>query len=90
MSDALVKRSTGAFTAPCYQGRLFDDLGFTGDTEAAAKMLEGTHVFLEATDPATRIFLEEASKMYLSMSTEEVRTYVTLEEYKYYWTRATE
>ena len=60
MSKSLVQRFTGAFTAPCYHGRLFDDLGFTGDTEAAAQLLEGNYEFPEGTDPATKLLLEEA------------------------------
>ena len=87
MSELLVKRFTGAFSAPCYHGRLFDDFGFTGDTEEAADLLEGKYVFPEGTDPATKLLFEEASKMYLNMSSEEVQTYVTLDKYKYYWRR---
>ena len=34
MSKTLVQRFTGAFTAPCYHGRLFDELGFTGDNSS--------------------------------------------------------
>jgi hypothetical protein len=83
MSKTLVERFTGTFSAPCYYGRLFDELGFTGDTEAAAQLLEGNYVFPEGSDPATKLLLEEASKLYLSMSTKQVRVYVTFEEYTY-------
>ena len=36
------------------------------------------------------MFLQECSKMYLSMSREEVCTYVTAEDYQYYWKRVKE
>ena len=57
----------GAFSLPFYSGRLFDDLGFMGDSECAQKVLEGTYVFPEGIDPATKMLLEECSMMYLSM-----------------------
>ena len=53
MSESLVKRFEVAFLAPCYSGRLFDDLGLTEGTETAAKLLQGTYEFSEGTDPAT-------------------------------------
>ena len=40
--------------------KLFDDLDSTGDTEVAAQLLEGTYVFPEGTDRATRLLLREA------------------------------
>ena len=90
MSDSLFKRFTGAFTATCYHGRLFDDFGFTGDTDAATELLEGNYDFPEGTDPATKLLFEEASKLYLSMTSEEVRMFDTLEDYKFYWKRVKE
>ena len=36
------------------------------------------------------MLFEEASKLYLSMTPEEVRVFVTLEDYKFYWKRVKE
>ena len=36
---------SGVFSLPFYSGRLFNDLGFMGDSECAQQVLEGTHVF---------------------------------------------
>ena len=35
VSVHLSKRFRLAFSAPCHSGKLFDDIGFMGDTEAA-------------------------------------------------------
>jgi hypothetical protein len=40
--DHLSKRFHLAYPAPCYQGQLFNDLGFMGDTECSQQILEGT------------------------------------------------
>ena len=61
-----------------------------GDTECAAEVLEGTYEYPEGIDEATKMLLEECLKMYLSMSREEVATYVTAEDYQYYWKRVKE
>ena len=37
---------------PSYSGKLVDDIGFLGDTEAAQQILEGTYEFPEDTDLA--------------------------------------
>jgi hypothetical protein len=34
-----------AYSAPCYQGQLFDDLGFMGYTECSKQILEGTYEY---------------------------------------------
>ena len=86
----LITQFTGAFSSPFYTGRLFDDLGFMGDTECAAQVLEGTHEYPEGTDDVTKMLLEECSKMHLSMSREEVSTFVTAEDHQYYWKRVKE
>ena len=61
-----------------------------GDTECAAQVLEGTYEYPEGINEATKMLLQECSKMYLSMSREEVATYVTAEDYQYYWKRVKE
>ena len=86
----LTNRFTGAFPSPFYTGKLFNDLGLMGDTEYAVQVLEGTHTLLEGVDEATKMLLQECSKMYLSMSREEVVTYVTADDYQYYWKKVKE
>ena len=53
-------------------------------------MLEGTYVFPSGVDPATKMLLEECSKMYMSMSREEVSIFVTADDYQYFWKRVKE
>ena len=59
-SDHLSQRFRLAHSAPCYRGQLFDDLGFTGDTECAKMILEGTYDYPPDTDKWTRKILQEA------------------------------
>ena len=90
MSDNLCERFRLAFTAKSYSGKLFDDIGYLGDTEATKRILEGTYEFDENEDPATRLILEEAAHTFSQMSGEEISTYVTVEDFQYYWQRANE
>ena len=90
VSKTLAKRFTLAFSAPSMSGELYDDIGFLGDTLAAQQILEGTYTFPADCDPATRLLLEEAARTYAFMSTEEIATYVTVEDFQYYWQRANE
>ena len=41
----LEDRFSGAFSLSFYSGRLFDDLGFMGDTKCTHQVLEGTYIF---------------------------------------------
>ena len=79
-----------AFTAPSCSGKLFDDIGFLGDTQAVKEILEGTYVFEQDVDPATKLLFEEAAITYAAMSNEEVATYVTVEDFQHYWQKANE
>ncbi len=72
-----------AFSAPYYHGKLFNNLGFMGDTSAAQEILEGTYKFQTNTDPATRPLLEEASYIYINMSQKQIATYDTVEDFQY-------
>ena len=65
-------------------------MGFVGDTEAARAILEGTYVYSPDIDPATKLLLEEAAMTYAKMPAEEIATYVTVEDFQYYWQRANE
>ncbi len=46
-SDHLFQRFRFTHSAPCYQGQLFDDLGFMGDTECTRMILEGVSIYVE-------------------------------------------
>jgi len=70
-----------AYTAPSCSGQLYNNIGFLGDTEQVQQILEGTYVFPDNTDPATKLLLEEASITYAKMSAEEVSTFVTVEDF---------
>ena len=65
-------------------------MGFVGDTEVARAILEGTYVYPPDPDPATKLLLEEAAMTYAKMPAEEIATYVTVEDFQYYWQRSNE
>lgn len=71
-------------------GKLFDDIGFIGDTKSAQQILDGTYVFPLGIDPATQFLLEEAGFTYRKMLNKEVATYVTTEDFQDYWQTANE
>ena len=90
MSKNLSEHFRLAFTAKCYEGKLFDDIGFLGDTDCARQILEGTYTYPPDTDPATRLLLEEATITFAKLSQEEVSTYVTIDDFQHYWQRVNE
>ena len=65
VSRHLAEQFRLSFLAPCCKpGKLFDDIGFLGDTEAASRILLGTYDFPPDTDPATRLLFEETAATY--------------------------
>ncbi len=75
-----------AHSAPCYQGQLFDDLGFMGDTKCAQKILEGTYDYPPDTDKWTKKILQEAHFTFSQkMSGIEIATMITMEDFQNYW-----
>ena len=84
VSTNLSKRFRLAFSAPSCSGPLFDDIGFLGDTVAVQQILEGSYSFPANTDPATKLLLEEAAFTYAKMSTQEVASYATREDFQRY------
>ena len=84
MSKNLAERFRLAFSAKCHEGKLFDDIGFLGDTVCAGQILEGTYTYHSDTDPATRVLLEEAAITFANLSQEEVSTYVTIDDFRHY------
>ncbi len=57
VSSHLSERFCLAFSALCYCGKLFNGLGFMGDTSAAQVILEGTYKFPANTYLATRLHI---------------------------------
>jgi hypothetical protein len=78
------------FTAPYYTGKLFDDVGFIGDTECARQILEDTYLFPKGTDPVTRLLLEETVVTFEKLSGKEVSSYVTVKDFQHYWQQVSE
>ena len=81
----LSERFCKAFTAPCYKSKLFDTIGFIGDTECTSQIPEGTYIFPKDTDMATRLLLEEAAVTFKKLSGKEVSSYVTMNHFQHYW-----
>jgi hypothetical protein len=67
-SDHLSQRFRLAHSAPCYWGQLFDDLGFTGGTNCAKMILEGTYDYPPDTNKWTKKILQEAHITFSQLS----------------------
>ena len=89
-SDHLSQRFRLAHSAPCYGGQLFDDLGFTGDTECARMILEGTYDYPPDADRWTKKILQEAHITFSQLSGIEIETTITTEDFQNYWRRVDE
>ena len=89
-SKKLSERFCLAFSAPCHSGQLFDDVGFIGDTSCAKDLLEGTYQFHPDTDQATKLLFQEVAHTYAELTPRELATYVTVEDFQYYWQRTNE
>jgi len=89
-SDHLSQCFHLAHSAPCYRGQLFDDLGFTGDTECTQKILEGTYKYPPDTDEWTKKILQEAHITFTQISGAEIGTSITTGNFQNYWQRVDE
>jgi hypothetical protein len=56
----------------------------------AQKILLGTYDYPTDLNPATRLLFKDASVNYAALLPSEVATYVTIEDYQYFWQRAHE
>jgi len=88
--EHLSQRFWLAHSAPCYRGQLSDDLGFTGDTECAQKILEGTYEYPPDTDEWTKKILQEAHITFIQISGAEIGTSITTSDFQNYWKRVDE
>jgi hypothetical protein len=86
----LTDRFKLARDAPISQGKLFDDIGYLGDTTATRAILEGTYEFPPEMDQHTRLLLEEAHRVFSLKSTEEISNFVSTEDFQYFWSHSDE
>ena len=90
VSENLSERFRLALSASVCSGKVFDDIGFLGNTESSQQVLKGTCTFLDDTDPVTRLLLEEAAITYSKLTKKEVASYMIVDDFQYYWQRANE
>jgi hypothetical protein len=62
------------YSAPCYHGQLFDNLGFMGDTECSTQFLEGSYEYPFNTEVWTKKILQEAHYNFSCMSGAKIAT----------------
>ena len=84
-SDHLSERFRLAYSAPCYHGQLFANLGFMGDTKCLQRILEGTYDYPPNTDVWTKKILQEAQHTFTRMSRKEIATKITTADFQQYW-----
>jgi hypothetical protein len=74
-----------AYSAPCYQGQLFDGLGFMGDTECSKQILEGTYEYPPNTNVWKKKILQEAHYTFPRMSGAKIATTISTAGFQQYW-----
>jgi hypothetical protein len=89
-SDHLSEHFHLAYSAPCYHGQLFDDLGCMGDTECSQWILEGTYDYPPDTDVWTKKILQEAQHTFAHMSGKEIATTISTADFQQCWRRVDE
>ena len=85
-SDAIAQRYLTARSAPILQNQdLHSDFGFLADTEATRQVLQGNYVYPESIENYTRLLLQEAHEIFMRLPQEEVKIFLSEEEFRYYW-----
>jgi hypothetical protein len=79
-----------AYSAPCYQEKLFDDLGFMGDTEYSKQIFEETYEYLPDTNVWTKKILQEAHYTFSCMSSAKIATTISTTDFQQYWIKEDE
>jgi hypothetical protein len=79
-----------AYCAPCYQGQIFDDLGFMGDTECSKQIFEGTYEYPPNTNVWTKKILQEAHYTFSRMSGAKIATTIFTADFQHYWIKVDE
>jgi hypothetical protein len=74
-----------AYSTPCYQGQLFDNLGFMRDTECSKQILEGTYEYPPNTGIWTKKILQEAHYTFSHLSGAEIATTISTADFHQYW-----
>ncbi len=79
-----------AYSAPCFQGQIFDYLGFMGDTECSKQILEGTYDYPPNTNIWTKKIFQEAHYTFSRMSGTEISTTISTLDFLQYWIKEDE
>jgi hypothetical protein len=75
-----------AYSAPCYQGQLFDNLGFMRDIECSKQILEGTYEYPPNTYVWTKKILQEAHYTFSRMSGAKIATTISTADFQQWQT----
>ena len=89
-SDHLSEHFCLTYSAPCYRGQQFDNLGLMGDTECLQQILEGTYEYPPDTNIWTKKILQEAQHTFARMSGKEITTTISTADFQQYWRRVDE
>jgi hypothetical protein len=73
-----------AYSALCYQGQLFDNLGFMGDTECSKQIVEQTYKYSPDTNIWAKKILQEAHYTFSHMSGIEIATTISTTDFQQY------
>ncbi len=77
VSATLVERFQSALVAQCHCGSFFYGMGHLVDGLVAQQILEGTYVYPQDLDSATRLLFEEAAATYVALLPRDVATLFT-------------
>jgi hypothetical protein len=66
----------------CYQGQLFDDLGFMGDTEYSKQILDGTYEYPPNTNVWTKKILRETHYTFSRMTGAKIATTISTTDFQ--------
>jgi hypothetical protein len=90
VADMLTDRFQDAHRCPIGEGQLLEDLGYLADTPAAQDIMNGTYKFPENMCKYTRLLLEEASHIFKECAGETIKTHVSSEDFRSWWSTANE
>ncbi len=79
------KRYTLAGEAPICNGDFFQQFGYTANTPASKRVLDGTYVCPENSDKATRALFDKIASIKKLIPKDSVSIAITPDQYKQYW-----
>jgi hypothetical protein len=88
VSPIILERFQSVLVAPCHQGNFFEDISHLANGPVAQKILKGTYIYPPDLDQATRLLFEEAMATYTALSPTAIKTYVTPDNFQYFWRTA--